>query len=99
MTESDPEPTAFANLGVAPELVQTLVTLGDTDYARSPEVIVHEMVHQWYGDLVTPTDWRDVWMNEGMTMYLQFVFEAETGGTTLADTMRQVAPASTAWRA
>ena len=38
------------------------------DYILSPEVIVHEMVHQWYGDQVTPGDWRDVWMYEGMTM-------------------------------
>ena len=34
-------------------------------------MLVHEIVHQWYGDLAGPTDWRDVWMNEGMTMYLQ----------------------------
>ena len=27
------------------------------------------MAHQWYGDQVTPDDWRDVWMNEGMAMY------------------------------
>ena len=70
---------------------QTLVTLGDTEYARSPGVIVHEMVHQWYGDLVTPTDWRDVWMNEGMTMYLQLVYESETSGRSLDAQMREVA--------
>ncbi len=50
---------------------QTMVTLGDTPYTVSPEVIVHELAHQWYGDQVTPNDWRDVWMNEGMAMYLQ----------------------------
>ena len=52
---------------------QTMITLGDTSYATSPDVLVHEIAHQWYGDLVTPTDWRDVWMNEGMAMYLQTV--------------------------
>ena len=62
---------------------QSLLTLGNTTYIRSAPVIVHEMVHQWYGDLVTPTDWRDVWMNEGMTMYLQLVYEAEMAGDNL----------------
>lgn len=59
---------------------QTMVTLGDTDYTTSPEVVVHELVHQWYGDQVTPNDWRDVWMNEGMAMYLQLMWEAEQEG-------------------
>ena len=66
---------------------QTLITLGDTSYATSPEVLVHEMAHQWYGDEVTPTDWRDVWMNEGMAMYLQAVWTAEQQGKPLEATM------------
>ena len=70
---------------------QTLVTLGDTPYIRSAEVIVHEMAHQWYGDLVTPTDWRDVWMNEGMTMYLQLVYRAETQQRDIDEVMAEVA--------
>ena len=52
---------------------QTMITLGDTDYTTSQAALVHEMAHQWYGDEVTPDDWRDVWMNEGMAMYLQGV--------------------------
>jgi aminopeptidase N len=58
---------------------QTLITLGDTDYALGDEVLVHEMVHQWWGDQVTPEDWTDLWMNEGMAMYLQGVFRSEYG--------------------
>lgn len=72
---------------------QTMVTLGDNDYVLSKEVIVHEMVHQWYGDQVSPTDWRDVWMNEGMTMYLQALWESEHGGPSLQLTMDQYAAA------
>ena len=69
---------------------QTLVTLGDEPYVRTREVIVHEMVHQWYGDLVTPTDWRDVWMNEGMTMYFQLVYRAEAERRPIDAVMRDV---------
>jgi aminopeptidase N len=56
---------------------QTMVTLGTNDYVLSPPVIAHEIVHQWYGDQVSPSDWRDVWLNEGMTMLLQWVYEDE----------------------
>ena len=56
---------------------QTMITLGKTDYTLSEAVLVHEMAHQWYGDQVSPNDWRDVWMNEGMAMYLQGMWEAE----------------------
>jgi aminopeptidase N len=56
---------------------QTMITLGITEYTMSTPVLLHEMVHQWYGDEVTPDDWRDMWMNEGMAMYLQGVWTAE----------------------
>ncbi len=56
---------------------QTMVTLGNNEYVLSPQVIAHELVHQWYGDQVSPADWRDVWLNEGMTMLMQWVYEDE----------------------
>jgi aminopeptidase N len=68
---------------------QTMVTLGNSDYTLSEEVVVHELVHQWYGDTVTPDDWRDVWMNEGMAMYLQGMWEAEQAGITVDEQMDQ----------
>jgi aminopeptidase N len=68
---------------------QTIVTFGNTGYALSDGVIMHELCHQWYGDVVTPTDWRDVWMNEGMTMYLQGQFEADRAGLDIDSVMNQ----------
>ena len=70
---------------------QTMITLGDTDYTLSPSVVVHEMVHQWYGDQVTPRDWRDVWMNEGMTMYLQMMWDSQHFGIPLKEMLFDVA--------
>src|SRR4029079_2520764 len=49
---------------------QTMVTLGDNKYTLSKDVVVHELAHQWYGDEVTPDDWSDLWMSEGMATYL-----------------------------
>ncbi len=56
---------------------QTMVTLGNNDYVLSPPVIAHELVHQWYGDQVSPADWSDVWLNEGMTMLMQWTYQDE----------------------
>ena len=66
---------------------QTMITLGDTAYTTSMPVLVHELAHHWYGNQVSPADWRDVWMNEGMAMYLQGVWEAEAAGIPVADQM------------
>ncbi len=59
---------------------QTMITLGDNPYSTSKAVVLHELAHQWYGDQVTPADWTDVWMNEGMAMYLQLMWEADQEG-------------------
>lgn len=65
---------------------QTMITLGAPNgYTTSPEVVVHEMAHQWYGDQVTPTTWRDVWMSEGMAMYLQLAWQADHGQGSIDD--------------
>jgi aminopeptidase N len=78
---------------------QTMITLGDNDYVLAEPVIVHELVHQWYGDQTSPTDWRDMWMNEGMAMYLEKVWESESGGRSLEAAMDEYAAADAILRA
>jgi leukotriene-A4 hydrolase len=33
--------------------------------------VAHELAHSWSGNLVTNATWRDAWLNEGMTSYVE----------------------------
>ena len=35
------------------------------------DLIAHELIHSWSGNLVTNENWRDFWLNEGITKFLQ----------------------------
>jgi aminopeptidase N len=41
---------------------------------------VHELAHQWWGDLVTCATWKDVWLNESFATYAEALWEERKGG-------------------
>ncbi|CAN5796803.1 aminopeptidase N [soil metagenome] len=45
-----------------------------TDAARQQrgEVILHELAHMWFGDLVTMRWWDDLWLNESFATYMAY---------------------------
>ncbi len=39
---------------------------------RICNVIAHEITHQWFGNLVTPSDWKYLWLNESFATYFGY---------------------------
>lgn len=62
-------------------------------------VAIHEIAHSWTGNLVTCKNWRNLWINEGLTVYLErqtdmmlfgedyYLVDATVGNDTMVDDM------------
>jgi aminopeptidase N len=44
-------------------------------------LVAHELAHSWSGNLVTNATWRDFWLNEGFTVYIENRLMEEVFGT------------------
>ncbi len=65
-------------------LFRTVPTVNDTN--RRAETVLHELAHQWFGDLVTMRWFDDLWLKEGFAQYMAF------------HTLAQMEPPETVWK-
>ncbi|MEW9855114.1 M1 family metallopeptidase [Novosphingobium sp. M1R2S20] len=69
-------PGAMENAGAALYRDDLLVMDAKAPLAQQQEfgrVVAHEMAHQWFGNLVTPAWWDDLWLNESFANAMGYV--------------------------
>jgi aminopeptidase N len=63
-------------------------------------VLVHELAHQWFGDSVGLSRWRDIWLNEGFATWAQWFYNERHGGPPVRrvfQRLRRAKPSSGFW--
>ncbi|WP_222265933.1 M1 family metallopeptidase [Modestobacter marinus] len=71
-----------------------------TDQLRGDVVVVHELAHQWTGDLVRIAAWQHLWLNEGFATYAEWLWLERAGVRTAQQSFDQLAalpPESPLW--
>ncbi|MGJ5749330.1 peptidase M1-like protein [Streptomyces puniciscabiei] len=66
----------------APDVGYALETQTRPLYDSAPDIstLVHENAHQWFGDSVSLTAWKDIWLNEGFATYAEWLYAEQHGG-------------------
>lgn len=62
---------------------QTITSLGNIHYSGgyySQGLIAHELAHMWWGDMITCSNFKNIWINEGFATYSEALLVEAVNG-------------------
>jgi aminopeptidase N len=59
--------------------------------------VAHELAHQWWGNSLTCADWSELWLNEGLTVFMVAAYKEQRWGRAAYE--RELELANKRWKA